>query len=263
MKRLKTPLCGNTTVILLLWFAVICAAPDITHAYILNRWVFDSAGGYTFSTGYINLSAVAQSTPPGVSVSTGYRNYAGFLHSVAAEGNLLPDYTVSLAFAGTGSGTVTSFPAGIQCNVNCSAPFNAYFPVTLTPTADQYMIFSGWNGGGCSGSDPCTITLTGNISVTATFDRDAEHAVYIPGATPGTGTYYATLQAAYDGAESGAAVSAWATTYLESLICGQAKSVILKGGYDQSYTSQTGYTTLDGVLNIRQGRVTAERLKVK
>ncbi len=261
MNILKLFASGTFCLVLLL--SVNHAMADTTPAYYLKQWVFDAAGGLSTSTGYRNLSVVAQSSPLGTASSTGYRNHPGFLHSVAAEGNLLPDYTVSLTFAGTGSGTVTSFPAGIQCNVNCSAPFNAYFPVTLTPTADQYMIFSGWSGGGCSGSDPCTITLTGNTSVTATFDRDAEHAVYIPGATPGTGTYYATLQAAYDGAESGAAVSAWATTYLESLTCGQAKSVILKGGYDQSYTSQTGYTTLDGVLNIRQGRVTAERLKVK
>ncbi len=239
------------------------AMADTTPAYYLKQWVFDAAGGLSVSTGYRNLSVVAQSSALGTASSTGYRNYPGFLHSVAAEGNLLPDYTVSLTFAGTGSGTVTSFPSGIQCNVNCSASFNSYFTVTLKPTPDQYMIFSGWSGGGCTGSDPCTMTLTGNTSVTATFDRDAEHAVYVPGAVPGSGTYYTTLQAAYDGAESDAAVSAWATTYLESLICGQAKSVILKGGYDQSYTSRIGYTTLDGVLNIRLGKVTAERLKVK
>ena len=260
MNQLKKSFTGGVLSFALL-LTVICAAPDTTHAYILNRWVFDAAGGHTFSTGYINLSAVAQSTPLGVAVSAGYINYPGFLHSIAAEGNLLPDYRVDLYFAGSGTGRVTSFPVGIQCNVNCYAVFNSYFPVTLTPAADQYMVFSGWSGG-CTGTAPCTMTLTGNVSVTATFDKDTDHSVFIPGGPPGSG-YYTTLQAAYDGAPDGSTISAWATTYSENLTCNLAKSVVLKGGYDQSYTSQTGYTILDGALRVRQGKVTVERLKVK
>jgi len=234
-----------------------------TQSFYLKRWVFDAAGGLTTSTGYRNLSVTGQSSPLGAAASSGYRNYPGFLHSVAAEGNLLPDYTVSLSFAGSGSGRVTSFPVGIQCNLDCSAPFNSYFPVTLTPTADQYMIFSGWSGGGCSGSAPCTITLTGNTTVNATFDNDTAHMVYVPGTVPGTGTYYTTLQAAYDGADPGSTVSAWAISYLENLTCGMDKSILLKGGYDQNYTSQTGYTILDGVLTIGRGVLTVDRLIVK
>lgn len=234
-----------------------------THADILNRWVFDASGGSTASTAYRNLSAVAQSSPTGTASSTGYRNYPGFLHSVAAEGNLLPDYTLSLLFAGSGTGWVTSFPVGIQCNVNCSASFNAYFPVTLTPTADQYMIFSGWSGGGCTGTAPCTITLSGATTVTATFDQDITHSAYVPGALPETGTYYPTLQTAYNAAVDGATVSAWAITYAENLNADQAKSIVLKGGYDQTYTSQIGYTTLDGSLTIGLGKVTIDRIVIK
>jgi len=260
MNQLK-PFAGTIICLLALLLSVehVSAA---TQSYYLKRWVFDAAGGLTTSTGYRNLSVAGQSSPLGAAASSGYRNYPGFLHSVAAEGNLLPDYTVSLSFAGSGSGWVTSFPVGIQCNVDCSALFNSYFPVTLTPTADQYMIFSGWSGG-CSGTAPCTITLTGNTTVNATFDNDTPHMVYVPGAVPGTGTYYTTLQAAYDGADHGSTVSAWAISYLENLSCGMDKSILLKGGYDQDYTVQTGHTTLDGVLTIGRGVLTVDRLIIK
>lgn len=261
MNQLK-PFVG-TIICLLALLLPLEQASAATQSYYLKRWVFDAAGGLTTSTVYRNLSVVGQSSPLGTAASSGYRNYPGFLHSVAAEGNLLPDYTVSLLFAGLGRGWVTSFPAGIQCNLDCSAPFNSYFPVTLTASADEYMIFSGWSGGGCSGTAPCTITLTGNISVNATFDNDTAHMVYVPGAVPGTGTYYTTLQSAYDGADPGSTVSAWAISYLENLTCGMDKSILLKGGYDQEYTSQTGYTTLDGVLTIGRGVLTVDRLIVK
>lgn len=242
-----------------LLLSILCSTPDTTHAYILNHWVFDAAGGPSTSTNYRNLSVVAQSTPLGVATSTGYRNYPGFLHGVAAEGQLLPDYTVSLYVTGSGTGLVTSFPVGIQCNINCSASFNSYFPVTLTPTADPYMIFSGWSGGGCNGTDPCTMSLSDNTSVTAVFDKDSGHSVYLPGA----GTYFSTLQAAYDGAADGSTIRAWDISYHENLSCAQAKQIVFKGGYDQSYINQTGYTTLNGTFTIKQGKVVAERIKVK
>lgn len=241
--------------------AQVMAAP--APSYYLKRWVFDATGGLSTSTGYQNRTVAGQSSPLGTSVSSGYRNYPGFLHSVAAEGNLLPNYIVSLAFVGSGTGKVTSFPIGIQCNLDCSALYNSYFPVTLTPEADPYMIFSGWSGGGCSGTAPCTMTLTGNTQLIATFDNDTGHRVYVPAAVPGTGTYYSTLQQAYDAAEPGFSVGAWAITYNENLACGMTKDITLKGGYDQNYASQSGYTVLNGILTIGKGALTIDRLIVK
>ena len=42
-------------------------------------------------------------------------------------------YTLTVAKAGTGSGTVTSSPAGINCGADCSEPYNSGTVVTLTP----------------------------------------------------------------------------------------------------------------------------------
>ena len=72
----------------------------------------------------------------------------------------------------SGNGTVTSNPSGITCGTGgtaCSAIFNKDSSVTLTATADSGSIFTGWSGGGCSGTGTCVINLTENTVVTATF----------------------------------------------------------------------------------------------
>jgi hypothetical protein len=51
----------------------------------------------------------------------------------------------------------------------CSASYDNGTPVTLTATPGFLYAFTGWNGGGCSGTGPCTVTLRANTTVTATF----------------------------------------------------------------------------------------------
>ena len=77
--------------------------------------------------------------------------------------------TLSLVREGTGSGTVTSSPPGIDCGATCSASYDRNTPVTLTATPATGSIFEGWNGGDCSGVGPCTVALTANTTVFARF----------------------------------------------------------------------------------------------
>jgi hypothetical protein len=69
---------------------------------------------------------------------------------------------------GTGTGTVTSKPAGINCGSDCQQPFDEGTTVTLTAVPAQGSSFGGWSGA-CN-ADPCTVTMNGNRSVTATFN---------------------------------------------------------------------------------------------
>jgi phospholipase C len=72
--------------------------------------------------------------------------------------------------AGTGTGMVSSNPAGINCAPTCTASFASGTQVTLTTTAGTNSSFAGWTGG-CSGSNPtCTLTLNASQQVTATFN---------------------------------------------------------------------------------------------
>ena len=92
-------------------------------------------------------------------------NFAGVTGQITS-----PPFALSVSLAGTGTGTVTSSPAGIDCGSTCSAGFNSGASVTLTANAAPGSAFSGWSGvTGCSGTVPCVVTVIANTTVTATF----------------------------------------------------------------------------------------------
>ena len=79
-------------------------------------------------------------------------------------------YPVNVELQGTGDGTVSSTPAGIECGATCTASFPVGATVDLAADADSASAFVGW-GGGCGGIDPdCEVTVTSSIEVVATFD---------------------------------------------------------------------------------------------
>ena len=76
--------------------------------------------------------------------------------------------TLTVDFAGAGSGHVTSDPAGIDCTADCSADYPIPTRVTLTPTADEGSAFAGWSGDAdCSDGD---VALSGDTTCVATFE---------------------------------------------------------------------------------------------
>src|SRR5207244_8266207 len=67
---------------------------------------------------------------------------------------------LTIAKAGTGSGTVTSTPAGITWGTSCSGSYASGTAVTLTATPAAGSTFTGWSGGGCSGTGPAPVRVT-------------------------------------------------------------------------------------------------------
>jgi hypothetical protein len=76
--------------------------------------------------------------------------------------------TLTIGKSGTGSGTVTSTPQGINCGTDCTESFPAG-TVTLMAAPAPGSIFGGWSGGGCTGTDACVIAGNVALQVTATF----------------------------------------------------------------------------------------------
>jgi hypothetical protein len=70
---------------------------------------------------------------------------------------------------GTGRGTVTSSPPGIDCGAACWAAFPLDATVTLAAAADPGMFFAGWSGDACKGRGSCVVTLTETTTAIATF----------------------------------------------------------------------------------------------
>lgn len=93
----------------------------------------------------------------------------------------------ALTVATTGTGTVASKPAGISCPPTCSASFPLNTPVTLTEMPTGGESFTGWTGGGCSGTGTtCIVTVTAATTVNASFS--AGFSVTVSTAGTGTGT---------------------------------------------------------------------------
>ncbi len=93
----------------------------------------------------------------------GWPTGGGVLFALGTTNPLL-----SVGLLGTGSGTVISGPVGIACGATCVAAYAPGTTVNLTTTPAPGSIFTGWSGD-CTGTDPCTVTMTQARSVTATF----------------------------------------------------------------------------------------------
>jgi hypothetical protein len=86
--------------------------------------------------------------------------------SCTAQFNLAR-YALSVIMTGSGTGVVTSSPAGINCGSTCSADFDYLTSVQLTPSPDAGSAFTGWDGDAdCSDGE---VSMVENLSCTAEF----------------------------------------------------------------------------------------------
>jgi hypothetical protein len=73
---------------------------------------------------------------------------------------------------------VTSNPPGIDCGATCSATLAG--TVTLTATADVGSVFAGWSGCDSVAANVCTVDITSDRTVTASFDQGGVSPLVIP-----------------------------------------------------------------------------------
>jgi hypothetical protein len=114
-------------------------------------------------------------------------------------------FTLVVAKVGTGSGTVTSSPAGIDCGTTCSTSYTANTVVNLTASPAAGSIFAGW-GGACSGSGACQVTMNAPKAVTATFNQTGGGTQTLTVTKAGTGS--GTVMSSPPGIDCGPTCSA-------------------------------------------------------
>jgi len=110
---------------------------------------------------------------------------------VTATFNLEPQYiefSVSVQMKGTGKGTVTSFPGGIECGDDCSEKYVNKTRLTLVATPAPGSAFDHWSGGSCAGAGPCEKTINSSRLVKAVFVAVGNRTLTVSKAGSGQGT---------------------------------------------------------------------------
>ncbi|MBV7453207.1 pre-peptidase C-terminal domain-containing protein [Acidovorax sp. sif1233] len=95
--------------------------------------------------------------------------------------------TFPLAVGISGTGTVTSSPAGINCGIDCNESYAAGTTVMLSATAGTGYTFSGWSGD-CTGNGPCSMTMNVAKNVMASFVPTPQGVLSIAKVGTGSGT---------------------------------------------------------------------------
>ena len=124
--------------------------------------------------------------------------------------NFVPNYTLTVAKSGSGSGTVSG--TGLDCGSSCSVSVPSGTLVNLTAVAALYSNFSGWSGCDAFSGPSCTVTITSAKTVTADFA--ALHLTVLAGVVSGLGSNDGTAALARFDYPQGAAVDGGGNIYL-------------------------------------------------
>ena len=180
---------ARNIVVTILVGSALFATRNASAAQLTLDWV-DNAGGTAYftierKTDIIGTYAPVATIPPGVTTYVDTTVVAGttYCYHIRASNALAGSgysneacaspaagFDLTVAKAGTGSGTVVSTPAGISCGGNCVATYAAGKIVTLAATPASDSSFTGWSGGGCAGTDPCVMAGNTPVTVTAIFN---------------------------------------------------------------------------------------------
>ncbi|MEM4364120.1 MAG: LamG-like jellyroll fold domain-containing protein, partial [Candidatus Diapherotrites archaeon] len=93
-------------------------------------------------------------------------------------------YTLTTTKTGTGNGTITSNPPGINCGNDCTENYQQNTTITLTATPEQNSIFDSWTGACTGTNNVCTITMNNNKTTIATFNTTQPNQIQLTITSP-------------------------------------------------------------------------------
>ncbi len=160
---------------------------------------------------------------------------------VAAEFNL-EHLQLKVATSGSGTGTVTSSLAGIECGTECQASFEYGAQVTLKGAPGPHSAAAKWSG--CDeivGADECKVTMSAAREVTATFALE-QHQLTVTKSGSGSGIVHSSPAGIDCGTKCQASFE-------------YDSSVTLKGTSDP-HTSEVRWSGCEGVNNANECVVT-------
>jgi YVTN family beta-propeller protein len=144
----------------------IAVAPNGARVYVVNQGT-DSVTELDGATGaVIGTFSIGTGAPLAIAINpNGTTAYVTRLtgNSVVEVGGMR---SLTVVRGGSGIGTVTSNPVGINCGTSCLAQFPFNTSVTLTAIPASGSFFAGWSGSGCGAA----VTMDNSRTCTATFN---------------------------------------------------------------------------------------------
>ena len=117
-------------------------------------------------------------------------------------------HILSVNASGTGSGAITSIDSGINCGSDCSQDYGTGTQVNLLATPSAGSVFVGW-GGACSGTGSCSVSMTADKAVSATFNitsitlQDSLDASNLDWVSTGDSSWIGQTAISHDGVDAG------------------------------------------------------------
>lgn len=163
---------------------VVAGAGTANGDFVIARYNASGALDATFgSAGYVTTNFGNDDRAMGMAiqsdgkiVAAGYRNATGVYDIALARYHARLPRTLTVSKAGSGTGTVTSSPAGIDCGADCSESFyfNSWATLTATPGAGSR--FRQWTGDYVSSEPTISLAMDADHSVSAEFVPDTASA---------------------------------------------------------------------------------------
>jgi len=139
---------------------VVCQIPSLNFSsiYEIALSVTPTATGQISNTASVNSTS---SIDP---------NQVNDSDTLVVQIDPVPDGNLSVSNIGSGSGTVVSSPAGINCGSDCSEDYPGGTAVALTATPAPGSVFAGWDID-CAGSsgNTCNLTMDADKATNASF----------------------------------------------------------------------------------------------
>jgi hypothetical protein len=186
-------------------------------------------------------------------VVTGYSNFAPYgKFSMTLGGSVQAlNYTIASSMT-SGNGFIV-----------CTSPVEYGITAACSIKPSEYFLVSNVVVDGVSKGPLGSVTfpaVTADHTVAVTFVMDIAHRVRIPRPVP---LFFPTLMDAYAVSAGGETIQAWGVEFSESLLLSVDKPLIVKGGFNQTYTTVTGMTGVQGTVSILKGMAVLDHIEVK
>ncbi len=184
----------------------------------------------------------------GVTVSSSCNVTMDAAKTVTATFNAFPNFTLTVNSAGSGGGTVSAEVAGSPIPLNCSgstctASLASGTSVSLTGAPNGASSFGGWTGD-CTSNDTCSVTMTANRTVIATFTTLPSYTLTVILDGSGIGTVSATV------AGSALPLNCSGSTCTASLISGTSVSLTASPNGTSSFAGWSGDCTGISICSV-------------